>query len=518
MTKRPARNALLLCGSLLVLGLSAWFFLWNIGASSISLRSDEVIYTRITQGILHTGELFPLMHGNVPTFEKPPLKLWLSALAPLMLGESNFSFRVLDGCLGVATVGLTVALALTLTRSAALALLSGALLLGMPELVISHHGFRRAVLDGLLSLLTLGSAWLTWRAIRQEQSGEGATNAYRWISAVCSLAVLTKSVAGFVPALCAMCAIAVCLPTSRKIWRDKEWWGIIGLPAWTFLLYGYVLAIVGGIKALEVFLGVELVTRIFSGFEGHNAGQKGFYLWYLFVRGAAAPRLLLLAGMCGALLSIKNDLRFRYLLIWCFVPVMLYSLAASRVPWYLNPFLPLLAILSVAGASALVAHTRSFLISRWPHVPSRGLTLTLGILLALITLPAYGRAIARHTQVVSTDTNRLGVDLLVNRLREEYSHFVIINNALSGRTQPRNGRFNVEGIYREMLKPQLRTVKSIEKFEAVPGEVALVKSSQLAKLPPGWREVGRAEPFGDRAWAVVAVVYENPRSPDEPRG
>jgi 4-amino-4-deoxy-L-arabinose transferase-like glycosyltransferase len=513
MTNRPVHTTALLFGGLLVLGLSGWLFLWNIGANSISLRSDEVIYTRITQGILHRGELLPLMHGNVPTFEKPPLKLWLSTIAPLMLGESNFSFRVLDGCLGVLTVGLTIGLAFTLTKSALVALFSGALLFGMPELVISHHGFRRAVLDGLLSFLTLGSAWLTWRAICREQKGEDATRTYRWIGGVSGLAVLTKSAAGFVPALCAMVAIACCVPSRRRIWRDKEWWGIIGLPAWIFLLYGYVLAIVGGIKALEVFLGVELVTRVFSGFKGHNGGQWGFYIWYLFVRGASAPRLLLVAGICGALLSIKRDLRFRYLSVWSFVPVLLYSCAASRVPWYLNPFLPFLAILSVMGAASLVDHACSFVLSRWPHFSSRVITLTLGALLALITLPAYGRAIVRHTQVITTDTNRLEVDILVSRLRAEHSAFAVINNALSGRTQPRNGRFNVEGIYREMLKPNVRTVKSVEEFHVVPAEVVLVKGSQLTKLPPGWREVGRAEPFGDRSWTVVAVVYESPQSP-----
>jgi 4-amino-4-deoxy-L-arabinose transferase-like glycosyltransferase len=512
MTTQRAHNLLFLVLSLLVLGLSAYFFLWNIGASSISQRSDEVIYTRITQGILHTGELFPLMHGNVPTFEKPPLKLWLASLAPLMLGESNFSFRILDGCLGVASVGLTIALAFTLTKSAALALISAALLLGMPELVISHHGFRRAVLDGLLSLLTLLSAWLAWRAISKERSGLAATTTYQSIGVVCSLAVLTKSVAGFVPALCAMCAIAACLPASRKIWRDKEWWGIIALPAWIFILYGYVLAIVGGMKALQVFLGVELITRVVSGFEGHNSGQPWFYLWYLFVRGAAAPRFLLMAGTCGALLAIRRDLCARYLLMWCFIPVMLYSLSASRVPWYLNPFLPLIAVLSVYGAYLLIAHLDAFLALRWRRFSPKGVGLALGAALAIMSIPAYGRAIARHAHFLATDTKRIGVDLLITQLRERYSLFVIINNALSGRTQPRHGRFNVEGIYREMLKPNLRTVKAVEKYKTLAtNEVVLVKGSQLSKLPAGWREVGRAEPFKDRSWTVVAVVYDTPQ-------
>ena len=511
MTNPRTYRSAYLTGFILTVALSAWFFLWNIGEHSISLRSDEVIYTRITQNILHNGDLFPLMHGSVPTFEKPPLKLWLSALAPLIIGESNFSFRVLDGCLGVTTVALTILLAFALTKSAILALLSGLLLLGMPELVISHHGFRRAVLDGLLSFLTLISACLAWRAIDQERRHSDASITYRWISGVCSLAVITKSVAGFIPALCSMLAIASCLPASRKIWKDKEWWGILGLPAWIFLVYGFALAIAGGMKALDVFFGVEIITRVFAGFEGHNAGQKGFYFWYLFIRGASAPRFLLVAGICGALLSMRSNLRCRYLVIWCFVPILLYSFAASRVPWYLNPYLPLIAILSVVGASLLVERTRSFLISRWAKLSPQLVTVTLYALLALVSLPAYGRAIVRHAKVVAGETNRLAIDTLVSQLLKEHSRFVILDKVLSGRTNPRRGRFNVEGIYREMLKPQLRTLKATEKFEVYDGEVALVRGSQLDTLPPGWRELGRAEPFADRSWAVVAIVYDQPQ-------
>jgi 4-amino-4-deoxy-L-arabinose transferase-like glycosyltransferase len=511
MTSRRTYRSAYLTGFILTVALSAWFFLWNIGEHSISLRSDEVIYTRITQNILHNGDLFPLMHGSVPTFEKPPLKLWLSTLAPLMIGESNFSFRVLDGCLGVATVALTILLAFALTKSAILALLSGILLLGMPELVISHHGFRRAVLDGLLSFLTLISACLSWRAISQKRRHIDASITYQWIGGVCSLAVLTKSVAGFIPALCSMLAIASCLPASRKIWKDREWWGILGFPAWIFLVYGFALAIAGGMKALDVFLGVEIITRAFSGFEGHNPGQKGFYFWYLFIRGASAPQLLLVAGTCGALLSILRDVGCRFLLVWSFFPVFVYSFAASRVPWYLNPYLPCIAILSVVGAYLLIEQSRALLVSRWTWLSPKLVTLLLCALLALVSLPAYGRAIVRHSKVVAGETNRLAIDTLVSQLRNEHSRFVILDKVLSGRTNPHRGRFNVEGIYREMLKPNLRTLKATEKFEVLDGEVALVRGSQLDRLPPGWRELGRAEPFAERSWAVVAIAYDQPQ-------
>lgn len=96
---------------------SITMFLANLGSSSISLMSDEVIYVRVTQGIVQTGELFPLRHGSAPSFEKPPLKFWLSALLPALFGESNLTYRLLDGAFGVLAIALATLLSYNLSRS-----------------------------------------------------------------------------------------------------------------------------------------------------------------------------------------------------------------------------------------------------------------------------------------------------------------------------------------------------------------------------------------------------------------
>ncbi len=491
----------------LLLLSASWFFLWNLGQSSISLRSDEVIYARITQNIIHRGDLFPLTHGNVPTYEKPPLKLWLGAVAPYLIGESNLSFRILDGALGIVTVMLTVALGAVVTQSFWIGCVAGALLLGMPELVISHHGFRRAVLDGLLTILTLATALFTWRTATRSSSSEHPLN-YVAISLLCSLAVLTKSVAGFVPAACAMGAILACRPTTHTL-KSKAWWSIIMVPISTFALYGILLGYIGGSKALSIFLGVEIFTRVTHGFTGHNTGAPGFYWWYLFVRGASAPRWLLLAGVIGSALGAAKNTSLRFLLVWGIFPVVLYSCAASRVPWYINPFLPFLALIAVAGTIYLL---QRLLLLASPGRSPRTLVVTTtaaliatGIVASSVT--SWYRAISRHARHVLHDTERIELDLLLSRLRRDHSHFAIVDNSISGRTQPKQGKFNVEGIYRETLHPHLRIIKALSEFEAQPHEVALVKDSALGQLPPGWVELGRAPPFGARTWELVAVEY-----------
>jgi 4-amino-4-deoxy-L-arabinose transferase-like glycosyltransferase len=522
MTSSPALSRL----AYLALALAAtWLFLWNLGSHSISPRSDEVIYVRVTQSILHNGDTFPLMHGSVPTYEKPPLKLWLGSIAPIVLGESNLSFRLLDGLLGVAGVLLSVAMMRKLSGSVWLALLSGVLLLGMPELVISHHGFRRAVLDGLLTVLTILVASGTWRMVeaRLATRSDVALGGYNRerahaiaIGALCSLAVLTKSVAGFVPALCAVVSLVFVSPATdtglfKRIRRERNLLWIVLLPVATLIGYCGALWSVAGEKALNIFVGVEVLTRVFSGFEGHNTGDPWFYLWSLFIRGAAVPRVLLFAGVLGALLTLKSDRGLRFLLVWSALPVTLYSLPASKVPWYLNPFLPFVSMLAVGGAAALITCVAERLARVTGRAGNRSVERSIVglavVLLAAASVPAFARAIDRHIGVVLTSNERIELDHLVQSLRRDYSQFVVVENALSGRTNPRNGRFNVEGIYREMLRPGLRAVPRIEEFTSQPGEVVLVKEEFLGRLPTGWREIGAANPYTGRAWRLVAVVY-----------
>jgi 4-amino-4-deoxy-L-arabinose transferase-like glycosyltransferase len=469
------------------------------------------------------------MHGSVPTFEKPPLKLWLGSLAPLVFGESNLSFRLLDGLLGIASVLLSAAMMRRISRSVWLALLSGVLLLGMPELVISHHGFRRAVLDGLLTVLTILVASGTWRMVEARLAtrgdvARGGSNRERAhaiaIGALCSLAVLTKSVAGFVPALCAVVSLVFASPATdtglfKRIRRERNLLWIVLLPVATLIGYCGALWCIAGEKALNIFVGVEVLTRVFSGFEGHNTGDPWFYLWSLFIRGAAVPRVLLFAGVLGALLTLQSDRGLRFLLVWAALPVTLYSFSASKVPWYLNPFLPFMSMLAVGGSAALLTGVARVFARAIGDTSGRAVESSVKrsigrcavVLLAIATVPAFARAVGRHIDVVRTSNERIEIDRLVELLRRQYSQFVIVENALSGRSNPRNGRFNVEGIYREMLKPGLRAVPRIEEFTPQPGEVVLVQEESLGRLPTGWREIGAVNPYAGRAWRLVAVVY-----------
>jgi 4-amino-4-deoxy-L-arabinose transferase-like glycosyltransferase len=489
------RSHYLLCAvgaGILIIATVVLFFV-NLGSSSVSLSSDEVIYVRMTQGVVQTGELFPLRHGSAPSFEKPPLKFWLTAALPVLFGESNWTYRLFDGSLGVLAIALAALVTYRLSLSLPAALIVGLLLLGAPEWVIAQHGFRRVVLDGLLTVFTLLAALSAWSWCTRSPSRKTVL----MVSALCSLAILTKSVAGFVPLMCACITLIICGTRRPSL---KEVTLLILPPLLTFVAYVVCVWLAGGWKGLNSFLGVEILTRAFSGFEGHNSDKPLFYAWYILRRAAVAPRSLLIAGVIGILLTVRQEREARFLVIWGALPVVAYSFSTSKAPWYLNPFMPFICMIAVLGTTSLLRILRNSSASRVGGV-------ALAFLLSITATASYSRAFTRAVSEVLADTERIPLDLMSEKLRNEFEHIALQNGAISGRTSPIRGRFNIEGIYRGMMNPKLTVIESAADAPRDSTTATLVREESLKGLPEGWQEIGRIPPFGARTWWLIAVTY-----------
>ncbi len=443
---------------------------------------------------MQDGQFFPLKHGSILSFEKPPLKLWLSSIAPWIFGENNWSYRAFDGLLGVVAVLLSTILTFRLSRSVPCALTVGFLLLGVPEWTIAHHGFRRAVLDGLLTVLTLAMAMVTWRLIDERDS---STRSFRWLGILTAVAFLTKSVAGVVPAVCALASVSVCRPDSLKL---KNLLVVASIPALASTCFIIAVYFVGGSKGIATFLGVEIVTRALSGFEGHNADKPLYYFWYLFSRAAVAPQLALILGTIGSLAATRASKSHRFILVWAYLPLCAYSCSSSKAPWYLNPFMPFVIMTAILGsvwmASFVKERTRAGAV----------FASVVAALIFSICVP-YQKALSRVLLEVSTDNWRIPLDTLVSTLPDSHSKFIIVDNALSGRSSPINGRFNLEGIYRGMLSKSLAHVQGPEEIRKEPLTAIFIREDAVSALPAGWREIDRLPPFGPRRDWLLVVDY-----------
>jgi 4-amino-4-deoxy-L-arabinose transferase-like glycosyltransferase len=428
-------------------------------------------------------------------FEKPPLKLWLGTLPLFLLGESNFSFRIVDGLLGILWTVLTIRLGIKMFGFGPAVLCAALLPLGVLEVIDSHHGFRRAVLDGLLCVLVLGAAGFGWQALNT-QVERARTRALLLASGCCALAVLTKSVAGFVPLLCVVGGMVCGISPMKKGLRYLL---PLSLAPVVFVVYVAILSLYGA-GAVRTFLGVEVLDRVITGFAGHNTGDPFYYVRYFFLHGGAAPGVLLTVGTLGALIEARGNVRFRYLLVWAYLPLLLFSTSASKVPWYLAPYIPFMALIAVFGTTALVQRIALPWIQGLVAFP-----------VLLVAVWNFEPGLERTMSSVKESTARIGIDRVVESLSVSTGPVFMVNNAISGRSKPIRGRFNVEGIYREMLRPRLSTISAPSSLAVAPGVVAFVKEEDLSQLPPGWVYEAHLSPHTFIRPHAVAVV----RYPDQ---
>jgi len=146
-------------------------------------------YGKIAKNLLASGDWLTLRHSQMPVVDKPPLTFWLMSLTFAALGTAEWALRLWHLALALATAAATYALArLALPRSQAL--LAAIILLTTAQFFYQSLVPEQHV--PLALFLTLAVYWhLRWER-------EGAWYAPVLVSLAAALAVLTIGIAGVV--------------------------------------------------------------------------------------------------------------------------------------------------------------------------------------------------------------------------------------------------------------------------------------------------------------------------------
>jgi 4-amino-4-deoxy-L-arabinose transferase-like glycosyltransferase len=319
--------------------LAAYVSLWNSNTPSIR-PGDEALHVSVTQGMLHHGlKLVPENDGR-PYFNKPPLKMWLTQIPLRLFGESNWSYRLLDGLAGVGTAALTFYIGWLLFRSPLICFLAVVGLMGS-RAYLFEHTVRHAVQDSVLVFLSTAAIVAGWKL----RYAERVRNQLLWGvvgGAFIGCAILVKHVGGLIPLV--VVGTAFLWLDQGKVFRNRALliFGLVGLLVAAsyylpvFLLYP---------EAWKTLVGVEVVERARDGF--HNSGKSWFYLHQIFLKGVTLPPVLLISALFFGLIGvcIERTRERVFLLVWAIVPVVLYSIPPSRLIWYIAPAFPAMALL-----------------------------------------------------------------------------------------------------------------------------------------------------------------------------
>ena len=312
---------------LLILVLSYIFFFHNLGSYSLK-EPDEGRYAEIPREMVETGDYIVPHLDYVRYFEKPPLLYWATALSFRLFGLSEWSARLPNALAALLTVLLLYAgVARWFTPEAAL--LSAIML-------ISSFGFftmaRILTIDMLLSCALFLSLIFFYDFYRQKNPK------FMYFFYAC-LAMATLAKGPVAPVLVGL-SILIFLLLERRISFLRDLLSVKGMLLYALLVVPWFVAI--ALREKE-FLWFFLVDQNFLRFltQKHNrSGPVYYFVPVLF--GGLLPWSIFIPR---AVATYWRTNELRLFLIWFFVVFLFFSLSGSKLPPYILPAFPALAIL-----------------------------------------------------------------------------------------------------------------------------------------------------------------------------
>ena len=278
--------------------------------------------------MVETGDYVVPHLDYVRYFEKPPLLYWATALSFRVFGLSEWSARLPNALAALVTVLLLYAgVARWFTRDAAL--LSAIML-------ISSFGFftmaRILTIDMLLSCALFLSLIFFYDFYRQKK-----TMALYLFYACLALATLAK---GPVAPVLVGLSLLVFLLLERRVSFLRDLLSLKGILVYVLLMAPWFVAIALREKEFLWFFFVDQNFLRFLTQKHNRSGPVYYFVPILF--GGLFPWSIFIPR---AVVTFWRTKELRLFLIWFFVVFLFFSLSGSKLPPYILPAFPALAIL-----------------------------------------------------------------------------------------------------------------------------------------------------------------------------
>lgn len=328
-----------------------------VGLHLVNLMDvDEPRFVAASRTMARGGDLFVPMFNGYERFDKPILIYWLQALSFVTFGEGELAARLPSVASIAACAPLTAAIGRRLGLSPVYALAAGLALAACLQVQIAA---RAATAEALLLLCVTAAAYLQVRIF--VGTATSTTRLLLW--ATIGAAFLTKGP----PAIVAPAALAI------GMWRAgyRVNWARFRIGC----LFALTLVLAWAVPALMRSEGRfwdkgmmhHVVERTLTPFEGHGGYAPWWYLFYfgtvpisflpfspfllkLWRRGRQADR----DPVPSPSLPVAKPTA---LLWWWFAGTFaVFTLATSKLPHYLLPAFPALALLAAFAIQQARAH------------------------------------------------------------------------------------------------------------------------------------------------------------------
>jgi len=324
---------------------------------------DEARFAQATKQMVESGDYVDIRFQEDVRYKKPVGIYWLQSAAveiatALKLPKAELRIWVyripsLIGAIGAVLMTYWAALGFVTRRAAVLAalLMCASVLLGVEA--------RLAKTDAMLlfcvvaAMGAMARAYLSWQRAEDETHPPWSWPAIFWTAL--AVGILIKGPLILMFAGLTIVALALQDRDASWLWRLRPVWGLM----WTLVLVlPWFVAIFW--RAGEAFfsnsLGGDMLSKL-GAQESHGA-PPGLYLllfWITFWPGAA------LAGMAApAVWRARREPGAQYLLAWLVPSWIVFELVLTKLPHYVLPLYPAIAILTVGALERRVL-SRSWL-------------------------------------------------------------------------------------------------------------------------------------------------------------
>lgn len=301
------------------------------------IPSDEARYAEIAREMYVTGDWITPRYNGYKYFEKPPLQMWATSIVFEIFGVGNWQARLwsaLTGFLTIVFVGITS----TKLFNSRVGWLSSIILASSPMWIIAGH---LSSLD--IALSSFLAAALCSLLLSQHSENSNTQRNWVWLCwAFMALAVLSKGLIGIV--LPSLVLIFYCI--SIWDWKILNQIRIIS-GSLIFLIITapwFVLVSIKNPEFLEFFFIHEHFQRFAQ--NSHNRNGPIYFFIPLLLVGILPWVPQLPMAFMSAIKRTKNSyLVNRLLICWVVVIFVFFSISSSKLPGYIIPIFPAIAIL-----------------------------------------------------------------------------------------------------------------------------------------------------------------------------
>ncbi|HEY9900348.1 MAG TPA: glycosyltransferase family 39 protein [Pantanalinema sp.] len=325
--------------SLFLFALALLMFGLQLGLDSL-YDWDEAWYGQVAKEMIRSGDWVTLQWRGAPFFDKPPLAIWAIALSFKVFGASEWAARLPSALCSAACVAVLFWIGRMVFERQGAAFLSALVLLTTLPFVKAG---RMAMLDGPLTLaFTFGIA--TFLASRRDGRwgiGFGLALAAVWM------------IKGPLAILLALVCLAFAI-LERRAYAWGSPWLLLGLLLGGTCLAPWYAAQWGryGMEFVQSHLGIHVLGRAASAMDGHQGGP-----WFYLIQLAAQnhPWFLVLVAAIPYAWRHREARAIRLSACWGGGVLVAFSMAATKLPWYVVPMYPGLALMVGAYLDHLMA-------------------------------------------------------------------------------------------------------------------------------------------------------------------